>query len=142
MYDEEEKSEVMLYILKNFHVIAVVGCSREEGKPSHDVPAYLQSVGYRIIPVNPYADTILGEKAYKSLLDIKEPVDVVDVFRPAKEALDIARQAAEIKAKALWLQEGIFSSEAEAYAKEHGLLFVQNRCMMKSHYKFVGEGKL
>jgi predicted CoA-binding protein len=142
MNDEEEKDQIMLYILKNFHVVAVVGCSREEGKPSHDVPAYLQSVGYRIIPVNPYADTILGEKAYKSLLDIKEPVDVVDVFRPAKEALQVAIQAAEIKAKALWLQEGIFSSEAEAYAKEHGLIFIQNRCMMKAHYKFVGEGKL
>jgi len=142
MNDEEEKEALMLNILKNYHVIAVVGCSREEGKPSHDVPAYLQSVGYRIIPVNPFADTILGEKAYKSLTDIKEQVDVVDVFRPAREALDIAKQAVEIKAKVLWLQEGIFNDEAGKYAVEHGLLFVQNRCMMKMHYKFQLEGKL
>ncbi len=140
--DAAEKDAIALEILKSFHTIAVVGCSREEGKPSHDVPAYLQSVGYRIIPVNPYASEILGEKAYNSLLEIKEPVDVVDVFRPAREALGIAKQAVEIKAKALWLQEGIFSDEAEAYAKEHGLLFIENRCMMKEHYKFVGEGKL
>ncbi|MGC8662591.1 MAG: CoA-binding protein [Candidatus Micrarchaeia archaeon] len=132
----------MLSILKNFHVIAVVGCSREVGKPSHDVPAYLQSVGYKIIPINPFASEILGEKAYKNLAEIGASVDVVDVFRPAREALEIAKQAVEINAKALWLQEGIFSSEAEAYAKEHGLLFVENRCMMKEHYMLVGDGKL
>lgn len=69
-------------------------------------------------------------------------MDVVEVFRPAREALDIAKQAVAIKAKALWLQEGIFSEEAEKYAKENGLLFIQNRCMMKEHYKLSGEGKL
>ena len=90
-----------LFILKNFHTIAVVGCSREAGKPSHDVPEYLQNNGYRIIPVNPFADYILNEKSYKNLLDIKEKIDVVDVFRPANEALNIARQAIQIHAKAL-----------------------------------------
>jgi predicted CoA-binding protein len=142
--DNEKKEAIELSILKGMHTIAVVGCSREQGKPSHDVPEYLQSVGYRIIPVNPFADYILGEKAYKSLLDIEKEIaiEVVDVFRPAGEALDIAKQAVEINAKALWLQEGIFNDVAMEYAISHGLLAVQNRCMMKEHYRLSGESKL
>ncbi|MGC8538840.1 MAG: CoA-binding protein [Candidatus Micrarchaeia archaeon] len=133
----DEKDEIALKILKGMHVIAVVGCSRNEGKPSHDVPKYLQDAGYRIIPVNPNADYILGEKAYAKLTDIPFPVDVVDVFRPANEAMQIAKDAVLIGAKAFWLQEGIFNDEAEAYAKEHGLLVISNRCMMKEHYKLI-----
>ncbi|MCL4383073.1 MAG: CoA-binding protein [Candidatus Marsarchaeota archaeon] len=126
-----------LFILKNFHTIAVVGCSREQGKPSHDVPEYLQQNGYRIIPVNPFADYILNEKAYKSLLDIGEQIDVVDVFRPANEAVDIAKQAIQIHAKALWLQEGIINEAAEKLAIENNILFIMNRCMMKEHVKLL-----
>lgn len=129
--------KIALYILKNFHTIAVVGCSREQGKPSHDVPEYLQNNGYRIIPVNPFADYILNEKSYKSLLDINENVEVVDVFRPAKEALDIAKQAVQIHAKALWLQEGIINDSAEKFANENNILFIMNRCMMKEHVKLL-----
>ena len=125
------------YILRNFRVIAVVGCSRNEGKPSHDVPMYLQQHGYRIIPVNPNADTILGERAYATLAAIKERVDVVEVFRPAGEALGIAKEALAIGAKALWLQEGIISEEAQRYANEHGMLFIMDRCMMKMHYRLI-----
>ncbi len=125
------------YILRNFRVIAVVGCSRNEGKPSHDVPMYLQQHSYRIIPVNPNADTILGERAYATLAAIKERVDVVEVFRPAGEALGIAKEALEIGAKALWLQEGIISEEAQRFANEHGMLFIMDRCMMKMHYRLI-----
>lgn len=125
------------YILRNFRVIAVVGCSRNEGKPSHDVPMYLQQHGYRIIPVNPNADTILGERAYATLAAIKERVDVVEVFRPASEALGIAKEALAIGAKALWLQEGIISEEAQRFANEHGMLFIMDRCMMKMHYRLI-----
>ena len=135
MAAQDEADKTAYKILSKYHVIAVVGCSRNEGKPSHDVPEYLQSSGYKIIPVNPSADTILGEKAYKSLLDIKFPVDVVDVFRPSPETPEIARQAVQIKAKALWLQEGIFNDEAKKIAEDNGLLFIMNRCMMKEHYK-------
>lgn len=124
-------------ILTRFHVIAVVGCSRNVGKPSHDVPEYLQQNGYKIVPVNPYADYILGEKAYPTLKDIEFPIDVVDVFRPASEAMDIARQALDVHAKALWLQEGIMNEEAEKFAKDNGMLFVMNRCMMKEHYSHL-----
>ena len=132
---QDEADKTAYEILSKYHVIAVVGCSRNEGKPSHDVPEYMQSAGYKIIPVNPSADTILGEKAYKSLLDITFPVDVVDVFRPSPETPEIARQAVQIKAKALWLQEGIFNDEAKKIAEDNGLLFIMNRCMMKEHYK-------
>ena len=124
-------------ILK-FHVIAVVGCSREQGKPSHDVPEYLQEAGYKIIPVNPFADCILGEKAYKKLSEIPVRVDVVDVFRPSAEALEITKEAYAIGAKAVWLQEGIFNDDAKKFAEEHNMLFVMNRCMMKEHYKIEG----
>lgn len=132
---QDEADKVAYEILSKYHVIAVVGCSRNEGKPSHDVPEYMQSAGYKIIPVNPSADIILGEKAYKSLLDIKFPVDVVDVFRPSPETVEIAKQAVQIKAKALWLQEGIFNDEAKRIAEDNGLIFIMNRCMMKEHYK-------
>ncbi|OJI07757.1 MAG: CoA-binding protein [Candidatus Micrarchaeum sp. ARMAN-1] len=135
MVIQDEADKTAYEILSKYHLIAVVGCSRNEGKPSHDVPEYMQSAGYKIIPVNPSADIILGEKAYKSLLDIKFPIDVVDVFRPSPETPEIARQAVQIKAKALWLQEGIFNDEAKKIAEDNGLLFIMNRCMMKEHYK-------
>jgi predicted CoA-binding protein len=128
-----DSADVIDRILKGSRTIAVVGCSREPGKPSHDVPAYLQSVGYRIIPVNPFADTILGENVYRRLTDIKEPVDVVDVFRPAPETPAIARDAVEIHAKVLWLQEGIANDEARRIAENGGMLFVMDRCIMKEH---------
>ncbi len=133
----DETDRIAERILRGFHTIAVVGCSRNEGKPSHDVPLYLQEHGYRIIPVNPSADTILGEKAYARLADIKEGIDVVDVFRPAPEAPAIAEDAFRTGAKALWLQEGIVSEEAERIAKGHGMLFVMDRCMMKEHYRLI-----
>ena len=129
---QDPEKEKIRKILDEFRVIAVVGCSREEGKPSHDVPKYMKGAGYTIIPVNPFAEEILGERAYKSLQDIEQEIDIVNVFRPAKEALEIAKAAVEVKAKVLWLQEGIFSKEAKEYAEEHGLLFVENRCIMKS----------
>jgi predicted CoA-binding protein len=129
----EDEKDLVEKILSGYHVIAVVGCSREEGKPSHDVPAYMQSKGYKIIPVNPFADVILGEKVYKKLTDIKEPVDVVDVFRPGPEATAITNDAVAIHAKAVWLQEGIFNEEAKALAEKNGMLFIMDRCMMKEH---------
>jgi len=134
--------ETILYILKNFKIIAVVGCSKDEAKEAHKIPKYLKEVGYKIIPVNPTADFILGEKAYPSLLDVKEKVDVVDVFRPAREALEIAKQAKQIGARAIWLQSGIISKEAEEFCKNNNILFVENRCMMVEHARLKNEGKL
>ena len=116
-------------ILERSTTIAVVGIARSKDKPSGGVPAELQGRGFRIVPVNPKADEILGESAFASLADVTEPVDVVEVFRPAGEAPEIARQAVAIGAKALWLQLGIESEEARRIAEEAGLDFVQDRCM-------------
>jgi len=116
-------------VLEDFDTVAVVGLSTSPGKTAHDVPAALQRAGFRIIPVHPSAGEILGEKAYPSLADIPEPVDIVEVFRPAEEAPGIARAAVAIGAKALWLQLGILSAEARRIAEDGGLRFVQNRCM-------------
>jgi predicted CoA-binding protein len=116
-------------ILEYAKTVAVVGASRDPGKPSGHIPYVLQHRGFRIIPVNPKADEILGERAFASLLDIKERVDVVDVFRPATEAPAVARQAVEIGARALWLQLGIKSDEARSIAEAAGLDYVEDHCM-------------
>jgi len=116
-------------ILASARTIAVVGLSRDPAKAAHGVPAVLQAHGFRIIPVHPSASELLGEKVYRSLADIPEPVDLVDVFRPAPEAPGIAEQAVAIGAKALWLQEGIVSPEARRIATEGGLEYVENRCI-------------
>lgn len=122
-------------ILKKSKVIAVVGCSKDDTKYSNIVARFLQGVGYRVIPVNPTADEVLREKCYKTLLDVPEKVDIVDVFRPSVEALEIAKQAVKIGAKALWLQEGIINEDAKKYAEDNGLFFVQDRCTMKEYMK-------
>jgi predicted CoA-binding protein len=93
------------------------------------VPAAMQAYGWRVIPVNPHAETLLGERVYRRLADIPEPVDVVNVFRPSAEAAGIARQAVEIGAKALWLQLGIRSEEARRIAEDAGLIYVEDRCV-------------
>ena len=116
-------------ILERSRTIAVIGASTEVGKPAHDIPEQLQAAGFRIIPVNPTTDEVLGERAYASLSDIDEPVDVVDVFRPAEEAPAIAREAVAIGAKTLWLQLRITSDEARAIAEQGGLDYVEDLCM-------------
>lgn len=113
--------------------IAVVGASSDPQKAAHRIPSYLQDQGYRIIPVNPNADEVLGEPTVDRLADVGEPVDIVDVFRPADEAPDIARQAAELDASVLWLQSGIRSEEAREVAEDAGLDVVMDRCLGSSH---------
>ncbi|XVU24900.1 CoA-binding protein [Actinoplanes sp. CA-054009] len=116
-------------ILAGANVIAVVGASRDPWKPSHSVPLQMQRHGWRIIPVNPYADEIFGVKAFRTLADIDEPVDLVDVFRPSYDAVDVVRQAVAIKAPAVWLQSGIVSAEARRIADEAGIDYVEDRCL-------------
>lgn len=115
-------------ILAGARTIAVVGLSRDPAKEAHAVPAVLQAHGFRIIPVHPSATELLGEKVYRKLEDIPEPVDLVDVFRPSAETPEVARSAVAIGAKALWLQQGIVSEEARRIAEEAGLAYVENRC--------------
>ena len=118
--------------------IAVVGCSTTEGKAAHDVPKYLQSHGYEIVPVNPFADEILGETAYDSVTDVPGEVDIVDVFRPAQEVPEILDAVLEREdSPVLWLQLGIEHDEAAARAEEAGLSVVQDRCMKIEHGRLV-----
>lgn len=122
-----------LEMLKLAKTIAVVGLSGSIFRPSHGVAEYLQEHGFRIIPVNPNEEEILGEKAYARLEDIAEPVDVVDVFRRPEYTPDIVRSAIAIGAKGVWLQEGIVNEEAERLARDAGLLFTQDHCIMVEH---------
>lgn len=116
-------------ILREFRSIAVVGLSRDPSKAAHAIPARLQSAGFRVIPVNPLADTLLGEKSYAELSDVPFSVEVVLVFRPSEEAAAVAKAAVAIGAKALWLQQGIVSAEARRLAEAAGMLYVEDRCM-------------
>jgi uncharacterized protein len=130
---EGELRERLLEVYARAKTIAVVGASADESKPAHEIPRYLQSQGYRIVPVNPRGGEILGEPVVSSLDDIEGPVDVVDVFRPADQAPAIAEQAIEIGARVLWLQLGIASAEAKQLAEAAGLTVVMNRCMGATH---------
>jgi uncharacterized protein len=115
-------------ILRSAKTIAVVGASRDASKAGGSVPAGLQRRGFRIIPINPYADMLFGERVYRSLLDVPEKIDLVDVFRPAPDTPDIARQAAAVGARALWLQLDIRSAEARRIAEEAGMDYVEDEC--------------
>jgi uncharacterized protein len=129
---------VIQRLLRDTRTIAIVGLSSDPQRASWFVASYLKKEGYRIIPVNPKADQILGENAYRDLASIPEPVDMVDVFRPAAECLEIARQAVAIKAKALWLQLKLVNIEAAEYAARNGLAVVVDRCVKMEHGRYFG----
>ncbi|HEY5015842.1 MAG TPA: CoA-binding protein [Streptosporangiaceae bacterium] len=116
-------------ILTTYDTITVVGASGAPAKAAHSVPAHVQQLGWRIIPVNPHADEILGERVYRTLAGVPGQVGLVDVFRPSPATPDIARQAVAAGATALWLQLGI-ASEARAIAEDAGLLYVEDRCLI------------
>lgn len=118
-------------ILGDARTIAVVGLSSRPERPSHDVAAYLQERGYRIVPVNPNESEVLGESAYPWLLDVPEDIsiDVVDVFRRAIHTPAVARDAVQVGAKVLWLQEGIVNDEARRIAEEAGLTVIMGMCI-------------
>jgi len=125
--------EELLRIYAQPKTIAVVGASTTVGKPAHYIPRYLQSQGYRIVPVNPRGGEILGERAFRSLREVDVPIDVVDVFRPPEEAAAVARDAIAIGAKVLWFQEGTDSDEGVAAATDAGLTVITKRCMGVTH---------
>jgi predicted CoA-binding protein len=116
-------------ILEYARTVAVVGASRDPNKAAGSVPIALKDHGFRLFPINPTADILFGERVYRSLEDLPERVDVVQVFRPAGEAPEVARQAVAIGARALWLQLGIKSDEAGRIAEAAGLDYVEDRCM-------------
>jgi predicted CoA-binding protein len=129
-------------LLGEAHVIAVVGISSKPTRPSHEVAAYLQEHGYRIVPVNPNEREVLAEQAYASLLDIPAelPVDVVDVFRRAEHTPEVARQAVAIGARVLWLQEGIVNEEAARIASEGGLEVIMGVCIRHVRERLMAQG--
>jgi uncharacterized protein len=120
-------------LLTDATVVAMVGASSNPDKASNGIMRKLQSVGYRVIPVNPRETEVLGERAYPSLLDVPERIDIVDVFRRAEDTVPIAEEAVTIGAKALWLQTGIVNEEAAARATAGGLMAVMDLCIGATH---------
>ncbi len=120
-------------ILRSYDTIVVVGASNHPAKPAHYVPAHMQARGWRIIPVNPHEERILGEQVYRSLEEVAEqagPLGLVNVFRPSAATPDVARQAVAAGATALWLQLGIASEESRRIAEDAGMLYVEDRCLI------------
>ena len=125
----DRASELTKQILEDFDTITVVGLSVDPTKSAHSVPAAMQAFGWRLVPVNPHADEILGEPVYRRVGDVPGGVGFVNVFRPSADCPDIARQAVAAGAKALWLQLDIVSAEAREIAESAGLLYVEDRCI-------------
>ena len=132
--DEEIKK---FYTLKN---IAVVGMSKNEDKAAHYVPKYLIDHGYNVIPVNPTATEILGRKSYPTVSSIPDKIDIVDIFRRSEDVPSVVQDAINKDGiKVIWMQEGIYSKEAEEEAKEKSISTVYNRCMMAEHRRLFGD---
>jgi hypothetical protein len=127
-------------ILDEARTIAVVGLSSRDDRPSHGVGRYLKENGYRVIPVHPKEEQVLGEKAYPTLADVPEPIDLVDVFRKAEDTPEVAREAVETGAKVLWLQEDIVSDEARQIAEDGGMQVVMGICIKKTLQRLDLEG--
>jgi predicted CoA-binding protein len=130
---ETNNPETIRRILDECRTIAVVGLSLQSTRPSHGVAAYMQRSGYRVIPVNPNEREVLGEKAYASLGEVPERIDLVNVFRRSEEAGAAVDEAVAIGAKAVWLQEGVIDHDAAQRALDAGLLVVMDRCWLKEH---------
>ncbi|HYA16397.1 MAG TPA: CoA-binding protein [Bryobacteraceae bacterium] len=125
------------HMIRTGKTIAVVGLSSRRSRPSYGVSEYLQSQGYRIIPVNPNETEVLGEKAYARLEDIPEPVDIVDIFRRSEEVPAIVDSAIKIGARGIWMQEGVSDEAAAAKARAAGLEVVMDHCILKTHQKIL-----
>jgi len=133
---EINSRETIEKILADCRTIAVVGLSSSPTRPSHGVAAYMQRQGYRVIPVNPNETEVLGQKAYASLADVPEQIDLVDIFRRWNEAGAAVDDAIAVGAKAVWLQEGVIDEAAAKRAHDAGLLVVMDRCWLKDHARF------
>ncbi|MDQ3026872.1 MAG: CoA-binding protein [Pseudomonadota bacterium] len=133
-----DDSQKVRRILLTHKTLAVVGLSAQWHRPSYFAAKYMQEHGYRVIPVNPTYDAILGEKCYKSLRDIPEPVDIVDCFRKSIEIPALAEDAIAIGAKVLWMQLGVQSGAARSRAEAAGLEVIENRCVKIEHGRFFG----
>jgi len=131
----ETKDDEIGHLLETSRTIAVVGLSSHKMRPSYGVSEYMQGAGYKIIPVNPNEREVLGEKAVGRLEDIREKVDIVDVFRRAEFVPEIVESAITIGAKCVWMQEGVVNEEAAQRARDAGIFVVMDRCILKEHAK-------
>ena len=129
-YTDEEIKDILT--LKK---IAVIGMSRHSNKAAHFVPKYLLEQGFDITPIYPIADEILGKKSYPNISSVNSHIDIVDVFRPSDQVLQVVQEAIEKKPKVIWLQEGIHNLEAEELARKYGIKVVYNRCMLAEHQR-------
>jgi len=128
-------------ILEKYRTLAVVGLSSKPSRPSYGVSAYMLAQGYRIIPVNPNEESVLGQKAYRSLDEVPEPVEVVVIFRRSEYVPEVVESAIRKGAKVVWMQEGVIHEDAARHARAAGLTVIQDRCILKEHAKrFVTEG--
>jgi len=128
-------------ILESSRVVAVVGLSSRDYRTSYRIAEYLQSAGYRVIPVNPNETEVLGEIAYPSLEDVPEKVDLVNIFRRSELVPPIVEAAIRVGTKAIWMQEGVFHAEAAEQARAAGLQVVMDRCIFKEHRRWMAEKK-
>jgi predicted CoA-binding protein len=127
------ESDPITDLLRRSHTIAVVGLSNSPLRPSHGVSAYMQSHGYRVIPVNPNIRGSLGEKAYGSLLDVPEKIDVVNIFRRPEFVEEAVDQAIQLKVPVIWMQEGVVHENAAQKARAAGIFVVMDSCILKEH---------
>jgi len=132
--EDQKKSQV----LKDCKTVAVVGLSDNPQRASHRIGDYLQKQGYRVVPVNPNLETVLGEKAYPDLKSIPFPIDVVDIFRKPEEVDAVVAEALAINPQAIWLQLGLSSTVGQAKAEEQGCAFIEDCCMMVEHRRLLG----
>ena len=130
------EAERIADLLKQSETIAVVGLSDNPLRPSFGVSSYMQSQGYRIIPVNPTVTNSLGEKAYPTLLDVPEKIDIVNIFRRPEAVPEIVEQAIQLGVPAIWMQEGVVHEEAAAKARAVGIFVVMDRCILKEHMRY------
>ncbi|OGD53158.1 hypothetical protein A3K80_04475 [Candidatus Bathyarchaeota archaeon RBG_13_38_9] len=133
MYTDEKLKR----ILEENKTIAVVGCSRDRQKAAHTVPKYMKEQGYKIMPVNPFANQILEEKVHKSLSEIKEPIDIVNIFRPSEQCLEVVKEAVNLKPKVIWMQLGIENKDAAQVAEKHGIEVIMDRCILLEHKNLI-----
>lgn len=127
------QADAIADLLKRSKTIAVVGLSNSPLRPSHGVSAYMQTNGYRIIPVNPEIKGSLGEKAYASLLDVQEKIDIVNIFRRPEFVEEVVDQAIQLKVPAVWMQEEVINEKAAEKARKAGILVIMDRCILKEH---------
>jgi len=127
------QSDPITELLKRSKTIAVVGLSNSPLRPSHGVSAYMQTQGYRIIPVNPQIQDALGEKSHPSLLDVPEKIDIVNIFRRSEFVGEVVDQAIQLKVPAIWMQEDVINEQATEKARKNGILVIMDRCILKEH---------